>query len=308
MNKSLKYKIIIITMIAVFVGMGSVFAYYLKLEKAYEIKTKNIAQKTEIVEERDQPEEPKKTEEVKETKMKESIDHKSEESEKEEEASLPEEKLSSSGTQNFVVCIDPGHGTTSRSIKELVSPLGGEEKPGFVSGTKGVATGIAEKDLNLAVSLKLREELQSHGFKAVMTRDADYCDLSNIDRAELANRENSDLFVRVHANGAGDQTARGIMMLVPSGSNLRDGTIVDKSRSAGEMVLNHIIKSTGAPSNGVIERSDMTGFNWSKVPVILIEMGFMSNPDEDMLMSTPEYQDKLVEGIVNGILEYIKTL
>jgi N-acetylmuramoyl-L-alanine amidase len=54
-------------------------------------------------------------------------------------------------------------------------------------------------------------------------------------------------------------------------------------------------------NRGVVEHSDMTGFNWSKVPVILVEMGFLSNPTEDKLLSSEDYESKLAEGLCNGI-------
>lgn len=59
-------------------------------------------------------------------------------------------------------------------------------------------------------------------------------------------------------------------------------------------------------NRGVIERNDLTGFNWSKVPVVLVEMGFMSNPEEDRLLSDDNYQNKLAEGLCKGIMEALK--
>ena len=56
-------------------------------------------------------------------------------------------------------------------------------------------------------------------------------------------------------------------------------------------------------NRGVIERSDLTGFNWSKVPVVLIEMGFLSNPEEDNLLNSDSYQEKLAQGLYKGILK-----
>lgn len=58
--------------------------------------------------------------------------------------------------------------------------------------------------------------------------------------------------------------------------------------------------------NRGVERDDLTGFNWSKVPVVLIEMGFMSNKKEDQLLSDSNYQEKLAEGLCNGILESLQ--
>ena len=69
--------------------------------------------------------------------------------------------------------------------------------------------------------------------------------------------------------------------------------------------MNNICKSTGSKNRGVSIVDNMTGLNWSKVPVTIVEMGFLSNPGEDRLLSSEDYQNKIVQGIVNGIGEYL---
>ena len=64
------------------------------------------------------------------------------------------------------------------------------------------------------------------------------------------------------------------------------------------------MKEAGIKVNGVFERGDLTGFNWSQVPVVLVEMGFLSNYTEDQMMSNPEYQTKLMQVISDGLDEY----
>ena len=68
------------------------------------------------------------------------------------------------------------------------------------------------------------------------------------------------------------------------------------------------LAETGAKNNGIVQRSDLTGFNFAEVPTILIEMGFLSNPDEDARMETEEYRDKLAQGICNGIIDYFASV
>ena len=65
-----------------------------------------------------------------------------------------------------------------------------------------------------------------------------------------------------------------------------------------------MVKNTGAKSRGVTRTDSMSGINWSKVPVTIIEMGFLSNEKEDRLLASSEYQKKIVQGMVNGINGY----
>jgi D-alanyl-D-alanine dipeptidase len=114
----------------------------------------------------------------------------------------------------------------------------------------------------------------------------------------MMNDAGADLVLRIHANGGG-RAQEGAMMLVPDGHMPED--VEKESISAGEIIFDAYLEETGADNLGVIPRSDMTGFNWSTVSVCLIEMGFMTNPAEDELMSTDKYQDKIVKGLANGI-------
>ncbi len=86
---------------------------------------------------------------------------------------------------------------------------------------------------------------------------------------------------------------------------LGNPSIIEPSREAAEAVETSLSESTGARDRGIVEREDLTGFNWSEVPVILVEMGFLSNSEEDEKMSTDSYREKLAEGISNGIEKWL---
>lgn len=305
MDKIKAYKLISGVLLLVLIGIIGLLTAYIKLnEKTVTLDA--LRSENEIKQESDLKQEIR--EKLKDEKLEGLGEVKKEESPGAKEA-LDREKTKSkdndSKYSSITICIDPGHGTTDKSVMERISPWGDEEKPGYAYGTTGVATGIPEKDLVLEVSLKLRDELERRGFTVVMTREEDRSDMTNIDRAEFGNSANSDLVVRVHANGLDDQSVKGMMVLVPTEAGLRDAEVVRKSRLAGQVILEEMLGTTGAKSLGLIERDDMTGFNWSKAPVILVEMGFMTNAEEDRLMSTPEYQGKLVEGMASGIIRYI---
>jgi N-acetylmuramoyl-L-alanine amidase len=130
-----------------------------------------------------------------------------------------------------------------------------------------------------------------------MTKTQDSQSLGNVERAEIGNNANAALVIRIHADSADSSSAKGASMLVPSPINENTKAIYASSKSYGQTVLSTLIKEVGMYNRGVVERNDMTGFNWSKVPVILVEMGFLSNPDEDRLLSAFDYQNKLAKGL-----------
>lgn len=201
------------------------------------------------------------------------------------------------------ICVDPGHGSFTNAYNEPVAPGASQTKPAFVSGTAGSYQ--SEAEFNLKVALKLRDALTSAGATVYMTREDENAVLSNIGRAQLANDMGCDLAVRIHADGSENTSARGISMLVPGeGGYITDTALIETSTQIGEIVLAAVIERTGAPDRGVIPRNDMTGFNWCAVPSILIECGFMSNPEEDELLFDDGYQQMLAEGIAAGIIEY----
>ena len=205
-----------------------------------------------------------------------------------------------------IICIDPGHGITSRKEQEPIYPGAGEKKATNVSGTAGKI--MTEEALNLEVGLKLKTALENEGATVHITRETNASDMSNVERAEFANSLNCDMVVRLHADGSESATVSGISMLIPSAKRISEGyltsEIIEKSRKAGEYILNDVCGNTGASNKGIVERADMTGFNWSGVPVVLLEMGFMTNPEEEAKLVTEEYQQKIISGIISGLEKY----
>lgn len=203
-----------------------------------------------------------------------------------------------------IICVDAGHGLNSYNKQEPIAPNSSQTKIAFASGTRG--KNQTEEKLNLSVALKLESKLKEQGATVYMTRTTHESDMTNIDRAELANEKNADISVKIHADGLDNSSAHGVSMLVPSNKYINNSELCEKSRKAGEIILAEVIKNTGASNRGVVVREDLTGFNWTKVPIVLIEMGFMTNPDEDAKLETDEYQNKIVDGIVNGLLIYFQ--
>lgn len=217
----------------------------------------------------------------------------------------PTATTGSSPASSYVVVIDPGHQARGNSALEPIGPGSSQKKAKVSSGTAGIATGISESELVLVVGLKLRDALQAQGVEVVMTRTSQDVDISNIERAQIANRAEADLFVRIHADGSDNTSTKGIHVLYPAGTEGWTDDISAVSKKAAALAQARLIAATGAKDRGIDARSDMTGFNWSDVPVILPEIGFMTNPDEDRLLASGAYQDKIVKGLTQAILEFL---
>lgn len=205
----------------------------------------------------------------------------------------------------YTVCIDAGHQRYGISEKEPNGPGSSVMKAKLTSGTRGVATGTAEYQLTLDVSLLLEQELIARGYNVVMIRRTNDCPLSNAERAQVANDSGADIFVRIHANGSENSAVSGMLCCAPTQKNpyLSD-TVITESIRLSQAVVENFCAVTGANNQGLYRVDTMTGINWCEIPVTIVEMGYMSNPEEDQKMATDEYRELMVQGIADGIDDY----
>lgn len=206
----------------------------------------------------------------------------------------------------LLVVIDPGHQRKGNYDKEPNGPGSEELKAKVSSGTQGVSTGIPEYKLTLAVSLYLKEELLARGYEVIMTRETHDIDISNVERAMIANEAEADAFIRVHADSSTNSSAKGVLTICQTPENPYNSEWYEESYQLSKLVLEEVVKATGAKKRFVWETDTMTGINWTTVPTTILEMGFMSNPEEDELMATEEYRKTIAIGVANAIDLYLK--
>ena len=200
-----------------------------------------------------------------------------------------------------LIVIDPGHQRKGNYDKEPNGPGSSEMKAKVSSGTQGVSTGIPEYKLTLAVSLLLKEELEARGYRVIMTRENHDIDISNVERAIIANEAYADAFIRVHADSASSSSAKGVMTICQTKNNPYNAEWYEESYRLSSLVLDEVVAATGAKKRYIWETDTMTGINWTTVPTTILEMGFMSNPEEDELMATDEYRRTIAVGVANAI-------
>lgn len=199
-----------------------------------------------------------------------------------------------------LVCLDPGHGTPAAIGRQRESIGPGSRVTKIKDG--GGAAGEAE--VVLAIARRTRSLLLRRGYRVAMTRRGPAYRGGNIERAQFCNRRAAALMLRIHADGSANPSSRGVSTLTPARRRGWTDDVYSPSRRAARSVQRELVRATGAPDIGVIERSDLTGFNWANVPVVLAETGFLSNPTERRLLHSSAYQWRVARGLVAGVAAF----
>lgn len=208
--------------------------------------------------------------------------------------------------KDITIVIDPGHSNKPTNETEPISPDSKERKLKDTLGSTGVNSKVPEYVITNGVALSLEKILKNDGYNVIMTKRDVNTPMSNIERTEIGNKNKANLMIRIHCDGVDSQSAVGASILVPEAKGNVTPKISKESMEYGKKIINKYTSYLGLKNRGVVYRDDLTGFNWSKVPIVLIELGFISNPKEDTLLSNEKNYDKIATGIANGINDCFK--
>jgi len=201
--------------------------------------------------------------------------------------------------------VDPGHQGKSDAKTEPNAPWDNTPKARVAGGCRGVKSGIMEYEVVLQIGLRLRDLLKAQGATVVLTRDTNEINISNKERAELFNAHKVDLAIRLHLNNG---NGRGAFMLVP---RKHCTNWYEENIAAAGTIIAIYCADTGLPmvrekDSGLTYRSDQTGFNWCERPIVCIEMGHLSNAEDDALFSDPAFWDVAAAALCRGIAGYFE--
>lgn len=218
------------------------------------------------------------------------------------------ESADNTSSNGHIVGIDPGHQSENidTSATEPNGPGSSTMKAKASTGTSGSFSGLPEYQLNLNVSLLLRDILEQRGYQVVMTRTDNDTAISNKERAELVASKGAEICVRIHTNGDDSSGVSGALTMCPSQQNPYVSSLYDSSNRLSRCIIDSYCAATGFQNRGIIYTDSMTGINWSTIPVTIVEMGFMTNQNDDLKMADSAFQQTMAEGIANGIDAYFQ--
>lgn len=196
-----------------------------------------------------------------------------------------------------LICLDPGHGTPP-AIGHQHEPMGPGSRVTKIKDGGGAA---GEAEVVLAIARRTRVLLLRRGYQVAMTRTGRTYRGGNVERARFCNRRDAALMLRIHADGSTDSSRRGVSTLHPARHRGWTDDVHGPSLRAARSIQRSLVGATGSRDLGIAERSDLTGFNWADVPVVLAETGFLSNPSERRLLRSSAYQWKLARGLTAGV-------
>ena len=168
-------------------------------------------------------------------------------------------------------------------------------------GAMGVSTGSFEYDVTLSVANYLNAELVKRGYTVYMSRTANNVDISNAKRAQMANAYGAEIYIKIETPAATEATASGMLGFIATSTNSHTGTMYQKNYELCYDILKTSCEETGATRMGIYETDELTTLNYLDMPGTVIDVGFLSNEQDDTALSMDDYKKKIAVGMAKGI-------
>jgi len=209
-------------------------------------------------------------------------------------------------TGGHKIAIDPGQQKKQMTEKEPIGPGAADTTAKMSYGATSTTTGKREYEWSLPFAQRLKTELEARGYEVVLTREEHNVEISNAERAKFVNESGAELYLSLQADAASNVDAKGIYTQIPSQSNPFVGSLHADCKRLAKLIQNNLINETGTKDRGVQEIDKVATINYSEVPVAVLQLGFMSNKEEDANLWSEEYQDKMIKAICDGIDTYFR--
>jgi len=209
-------------------------------------------------------------------------------------------------TGGHKIAIDPGQQKSQMTEEEPVGPGASATVAKMSYGATSTTTGKREYEWSMLFAKRLETELIARGYEVVLTREEHDVKISNAERAQFVNESGAELYLSIQADAASNKEAKGIYTQIPSQSNAFVGKLYNDCRRLAKELQNNLIAETGTKDRGVQENDKVAAINYSEVPVAVLQLGFMSNVEEDTNLWSEEYQDKMIKAICDSIDTYFR--
>lgn len=222
------------------------------------------------------------------------------------ETPTPEPTEAPVATGGHKIAIDPGQQKSQMTEEEPVGPGASATTAKMSYGATSTTTGKREYEWSMLFAKRLETELIARGYEVVLTREEHDVKISNAERAQFVNESGAEIYLSIQADAASNKEAKGIYTQIPSQSNAFVGNLYNDCRRLAKELQNNLIAETGTKDRGVQENDKVAAINYSEVPVAVLQLGFMSNVEEDTNLWSEEYQDKMIKAICDGIDTYFR--
>lgn len=203
-----------------------------------------------------------------------------------------------------IIAIDPGCQSVENTEGEPIGPESSVMKNKADAGFTGTVTGKKEYELNLEIALKLKTALEQEGYTVVMTRESSDVNISNSERAKAANDAQANVCISIRANASMDENESGVVGVCPTINNQYSPEIYNSSYKLANALSNEVSIVTGALNGGLWQTDTLSIINWSDVPITVLQLGYLTNAEEEQNLINEEYQNKIIEGILSGLEVY----